>query len=528
MKKIIFTLSMIALCLTLSAQKGEPSMRCQEGFERYRSGQTEEAIQCFDQDIKSNPKAGYSYWGKGLCLIYLERYDEAAAAFQQAEKTLPKKERYMAYLSEATVWAQKNEYERALELQNTAIKSNPQEGACYQQRGNLYSLMEYYSLAIPDYRKAIELNPQDLDSYYALCNILANANLGEAMSVNEQALTIERRNVYLLTQHAQLKCMAGKYEDALDDIISAMNLGWIDDMQTVAYEIADTIPDTFFERIDAQQNKQYSEPSWSFMATNVCFHLERPKSAQKYYTAAYEISGPDAELLGALYYYDFAANDYDASLRHLQELKTDWPEYDTTYDYNWALLSTLENAGRYNEAIRIADSLHQATTYDTTFWYAMVEYRLANGQTDEALQIFNTMIDTCQMQDKPYNGRAYLYLFYKKDTAAAIEDFRKALEIDSNRVMAWYMLGNKEKSIENIKKNHDFNSTNPNELFDIAECYSLINEPALAMKFLRKSFEQGFYWGRRSYIDHVADLNPIRDLPEFKALLDEYEAKSQR
>jgi tetratricopeptide (TPR) repeat protein/S1-C subfamily serine protease len=192
----------------------------QRGGQLWRLARDEEAIKAFDEAIKQNdPKNVYLAWyGKGLALVYLGKYQPAIEALQQAINTLPKGEDLKNFHSSilqrqsgvyrslgdfSTSAGREREarenYEQALSVINQAISlvpNNPNyynekwgilsrlkrydEGlaaitqainlapraAWYGNRGNLYRYQKKYELALDEYNQAIEINPNYAMAYY--------------------------------------------------------------------------------------------------------------------------------------------------------------------------------------------------------------------------------------------------------------------------------------------------------------------------------------------------------------------------
>ncbi|MFM6375341.1 MAG: tetratricopeptide repeat-containing serine protease family protein, partial [Microcystis panniformis] len=173
----------------------------ERGGQLWRLFRYEEAIKAFDEAIKQNdPDNVYLAWyGKGLALGALDKDQPAIEALQQAINTLPKREDLKNFHSsilqqQSVVYRYLENYEQALTVINQAISlvpNNPNsynekygvlselkrydEGlaaitqainlapraAWYYNRGLLYSDLQKYDLALSDYSKAIELNPND-------------------------------------------------------------------------------------------------------------------------------------------------------------------------------------------------------------------------------------------------------------------------------------------------------------------------------------------------------------------------------
>ncbi|MFM6405620.1 MAG: tetratricopeptide repeat protein, partial [Microcystis sp.] len=177
----------------------------ERGGQLWRLFRYEEAIKAFDEAIKQNdPDNVYLAWyGKGLALGALDKYQTAIEALQQAINTLPKGEDLKEFHSsilqqQSVVYGSLENYEQALTVINQAISlvpNNPKsyiiksgvlydlkrydEGLAaitqaielaprafwYSNRGIIYYNQQKYKLALDDFNKAIELNPNYAEAY---------------------------------------------------------------------------------------------------------------------------------------------------------------------------------------------------------------------------------------------------------------------------------------------------------------------------------------------------------------------------
>lgn len=133
-------------------------------------------------------------------------------------------------------------------------------------------------------------------------------------------------------------------------------------------------------------------------------------------------------------------------------------------------------------------------------------------------------------QDYPYLYlmRGELLLLEGKKTEADA-DFEEVIQKDtiadngSCRQYALYFLGRDNEAEEWMNKIIEEDPGNYGNYYDQACLYSRMGRLEESIAALRKSFEKGY----RSF-SHIRlddDLDAVRDLPEFKALMEEYEAK---
>ncbi|MCZ8040634.1 MAG: tetratricopeptide repeat protein, partial [Microcystis sp. LE17-20A] len=122
----------------------------------------EQALTVINQAISLVPNNPNYYNEKGGVLIELKRYDEGLAAINQAINLAP---RAAWYGNRGLVYHNQQKYELALSDYNKAIDINPNFAMAYNNRGNLYQDLQKYELALDDYNKAIELNRNFAGAY---------------------------------------------------------------------------------------------------------------------------------------------------------------------------------------------------------------------------------------------------------------------------------------------------------------------------------------------------------------------------
>ncbi|MCA2945140.1 tetratricopeptide repeat protein, partial [Microcystis sp. M011S1] len=237
----------------------------QRGGQLWRLARYEEAIKAFDEAIKQNESENVylAWYGKGLMLFALREDQTATEALQQAINTLPKREDLKEFHSsilqqQSAVYRYLENYEQALTVINQAISlvpNNPNyynekwavlselkrydEGlaainqainlapraAWYYNRGNLYYYQQKYDLALSDYDKAIELNPNYAYAYYNRGNLYKNLQKYElALADYDKAIELNPNYAKAYYNRGVLYYDQKKYELALADWNKAIEL----------------------------------------------------------------------------------------------------------------------------------------------------------------------------------------------------------------------------------------------------------------------------------------------------------------
>jgi tetratricopeptide (TPR) repeat protein len=523
MKKLPIAFLLFFCCLSLFSQKNQPSENWVTCWNMVEQGQYEEAIACFDQEVKTNPKSGYNYFGKGIALAAYGAYDESLQNFEISLKLLPKSERAGVYVYMSLVNKLKGELKLALEQINSAIKLDPNDMDKYRFRGEIHELMGDTTAAIADYQHIIDIAPQEPDGYLSMCYILKDKDLGEATAVCEKGMSANRNFADFYLVHAMLKCRAEQYEVALGDLIRYINMDyWHDTIGTLFKLIADNIPETMFQYLEAQQNKQTQNTFWISMTGEMYYYLGQRYHARQCYLDAYERI-PDSTTLERLITMDLGAGEIAAAKQHLDELQRQYHLDSFEVEERKAVIAYC--SGQFDEAIHICDSL-LAIQYKDDIFIENIQLLYNAERYSELVQRLEIYLDTCQQPGTLFNTRGHAHLVLG-DTAAAFKDFHQSLAIDSNRIIPYHFLGDHEKALSQMEVFYDLNSKDGQELYTIASTYVILGELDLAMEFLRKSFQKGTYWQHRHIIGNDPDFAPLRTRDDYKALIQEYEQKEK-
>lgn len=206
-----------------------------------------------------------------------------------------------------------------------------------------------------------------------------------------------------------------------------------------------------------------------------------------------------------------------ADISKAMEKDPDWQLYVRRGDYYW-LNGDLDLAiADFNAAVE--DAPKEGYCYYRRGWtYEM------QGERKKAMEDYNMGLEMTQDYPYLYLMRGELLLLEGKKTEADA-DFEMVIQKDNGscRQYALYFLGRDNEAEEWMNKIIEEDPGNYGNYYDQACLYSRMGRLEESIAALRKSFEKGY----RSF-SHIRlddDLDAVRDLPEFKALMEEYEAK---
>jgi tetratricopeptide (TPR) repeat protein len=186
-------------------------------------GRIEEAIICFDQALKIDPRHVTSLNNKALILNNLGRYEEAVRCLDKALKIDP---RYAKALNNKAV-SLKNlgRYEEAIRYCDKALEIDPRYAKALTNKGNSLGRLGRDEEAIRCYDKALKIDPRLAATLSNKGNSLNNLDrYEEAIRYIDKALEIDPLNVDALVNKGNSLNSLGRYEDAIRCLDKALKI----------------------------------------------------------------------------------------------------------------------------------------------------------------------------------------------------------------------------------------------------------------------------------------------------------------
>jgi tetratricopeptide (TPR) repeat protein len=197
----------------------------------------EEAIALYRRIPDSSPLKRLSDLQIGLNLADLDRHEEAIAQLEQALDENPGEMR--AYLALGGVYASKEDYRSAGQVYDRAVARIEADKAAapgaaepasnwnvYYQRGIAYERQKQWAKAEPNFRKALELFPNQPQvlNYLGYSWIDMNMNLEEGMELIRKAVELRPSDGYIVDSLGWAHYKLGQYEDAVRELERAVSL----------------------------------------------------------------------------------------------------------------------------------------------------------------------------------------------------------------------------------------------------------------------------------------------------------------
>lgn len=469
----------------------------------------------------------------------------------------------------AKIFRNAEKYDNALRDVNYAIRNYKGKPAVFKStlyglRGAIYDDMERYSDAARDYQMAFKLakkdNPERVQSYmFDYAQSLYNADdLTSAENVYFQMLKIDEGDVAAMVGLSRNYMDQDKYEEAMKYIKLAESydesyseiyrfkmqildkMGKTDESVDAALKYLETDEEAptsivaefagkhytyAVAKVKAEMNKENASSNWILLLTTLYEnHGDYAKAIELYDKVETEY-GTNA-LINV-----YRANCYEEIGEYQKAIKDLTKALEIQPGNEYILSSrgdTYRSAGMYDKAIADYSEAMEIDPSRSYCYYARGWSYELSGNDAKAMADYDAGIDL----DKEF---PYLFLSrgeqYKKQgkTELAIADFEKVLDIEtiaedgSCRHYALHALGRNQEAIEWMDKIIENAPYYAGNWYDKACLLARMGRTDEALEALKTAFEKGFR--RFAHIEHDDDMEPLRNLPEYNALIRQYKGK---
>lgn len=468
----------------------------------------------------------------------------------------------------AKIYCHSDKYSSALSDLAYALKHYKGKPMVYKStiygfQGEIYNAMEHYSGAAESFKMAIKCakkdNKERVQDYmfdYAQALFLDD-RIDEAENVYHAMLKADSGDCAAMVGLARNRRDQGKFEEAIEWLEKAETydsgyadiyrfkmqvydkMGKADETVDAAlkyYEIdEDASPEYAAEyavkhytygiaKVKAEMNREDASTKWIALLTRMYEHqcdyakaLELYEKVEGEYGNHYMVSYYKSQCLREMGQFNKAIKEISKAV-----------ELTGNNRFVCSRGDIYRSAGMYKEAI--ADytvSMEEDPSSGYEYYAIGWSYELM-GDKAKALEYFNQGIDI----DKTY---AYLFvsrgdlLKEKGELDAAKADYEKVLEIDNEaedgscRHYALLGLGKEDEAVEWIDKIIESRPNDGGSYYDKACLCARIGRTDEALASLETAFKKGYR--RFAHLEHDQDMDPLRNMPRYKALLEEYKDK---
>lgn len=387
----------------------------------------------------------------------------------------------------------------------------------------LYDLKDY-SASDAVYRQMIAENEADQGAMIGLAR-----NMIERGEYKEAVVMLDKCQKYD-ADYSEIYRFKKKAYDKLGEITKAIDAGleWFeknDDASNGAIlEILKKRPNYAEASIKSRIKKSEKRFQWKAFLCQFFEETHKYAEAVKAYDDLEEEFGhyDQINLYRSNCYSELGLNEKAvADITKAMEKEADWNELVQRGEY-YRLTGDLESAiADFSAAIE--DSPKSAYAYYKRGW----SYEM-KGDRRKALEDYNMGLEMSEEYPYLYLMRGELLLF-EGNKIEADADFEQVIQKDtiadagSCRQYALHFLGRDQEAEEWMNKIIDSDPEDAGHYYDRACLYSRMGRLEESIAALRASFEKGYRSFAHIRLDD--DMDAVRDLPEFKALIEEYEAK---
>ncbi len=498
-----------------------------KGFVNFSLSQYEDALADFSCAIEMDEKYTKSIALKfrGGTYRLMKRYEEAVADFSHAIELDKKNAAVMALRGET--YQSMKRYEEALADSSRAIELDEKYTWSITNRGITYQSMKRYEEALTDFTRAIEV---DGKSTRAITNRGETYRLmeryEEALADFTRAIEVDGKSTWAITNRGEIYRLMDRYEEALADFTRAIEMDekymWAIASRGQTYQSMKRYEEAltdFTRRIELD-----GKSTWAITNRGETYRLmDRYEEALADFTRAIEM---DEKYMWAITNRGITYQ----SMKRYEEALTDFTRaIELDEKYTWAITNrgqTYQSMNRYEEALTdFTRAIELNEKYDWAIANRGQTYRLME-RYEEALADFTRAIELDEKDLWRYYQRGNIYRLLKQ-YEKALSDLNTVISNGmpdagdyATRAAIYLALREQELSQKDIEKALSLETKKPGEHYGYALALIMDKNLTEAVAELELDLTDSIYQ-RLLLIDDR--LDPIRGLPEFKALLAKYQ-----
>ena len=541
--KNLFTL--IALLLIVGVQVGYTQKKqysdynIRKAMEYIEENNLDNALQSLETHIQEFPTQPQAYLVRAFVYKEQNNFDLALMdvdRFIKYNKNKDKELTFEAYRFRGEIYMDIDENDKALIAFGDALKyaksvrkKSDVEDVLFMM-AHIYYVQKRYELADEIYNDLLQDNPAEQTAMVGLArNMIMREEYKAAIEMLNSCEKYDTDYGQIYRFRMQAYDKLGETDKAIDDAIEYYGIGDEVDVEMVesilkkhlSYALA-----KITEKINTDEDMrlrwmvfkgQIYALGYDYLSA-IGLYNQMEKEFGGYINVTYYRAQWYAEI-----------NDYDNAIAEMQKCVEETAEKKIG-PIAW-LADFYRTNGQMDEAIKWFTKLIDLMPTDAYGYYKRGWCYELMGNDEEAMKNYNAGIDV----DKEY---PYIYLMrgeqYLKqgNTAKANADFEEVIRRDTVaedgtcRMYALHFLGRDDEAVEWMDKIIENDPDNKGNYYDQACLYARMGRAQESIKALRTAFEKGYR--TFAHIEADDDLDAIRKLPEFKALIEEYKAKPIR
>lgn len=534
---VVFLLLLVGtMTSNVFAVSTKESYFIRRALEAIQSKDYETASYFLGQEVQENPTNGYAYAYLAALCDLMPGYNGAMFMFaKKAMPLLPRDEKYLKGSMDALqaqVYYEAGDTVRSLEFWERASSYEPNKSRFYGYLAEAYADMDdyqqLYELGDKMVNKIRGLNKEPLSYVIMVTALNGLKRYDEAIACADKALKLKdlgkpQTGLFHSEKAKALKAQK-RYEEAIAEAMMAARFSTGRGAK-ILIQIADSSHmEVVLDSMEAAFEREPSEMIWPLAESDIyARHNNYIQSVYQLLRGA-KVGDDAAAYSGAGEYVVHFLGDPEMGERLFRQAL----EKDSTNASAWGSLADLyHDLGRYEEAL---DAIEEALRLDPEQKSFRIPYSI-RGRVYESMHNYPLAIEAYTrslVSEKDRETWATLASLYRQmgDEASAqkmieygLIEMKKDTTMDMLLVMGDTVRA-KAKAPRMVRK-----QTSANQQYNAACMYSRMNMPEEALAALKKSLECGF----RNF-HHFAwdeDIDNIRELPEYKAMVEEYKAKAK-
>lgn len=520
----------LALTNTAGAQQQKKSMA------ETRAEMSRAVISTYTDMIKEDPSDYMSYFSRGSEYYNLNEYMKALDDINLAMRYAPADEkdlRFQCLVTRSNIYEQLHRYNDAVNDLNSALSLDPQCISCIYQLANIEYELGHYSTAGQNYQKVLRLIPRNREALFGLARVAVKENnMGMAAKYCDDAVNLAPNDSESKLQRATVRSMMQNHEGAVDDLIEVIAAG--DRNASRALRSLISLGNTNYPAVINGLSRAINASPRS----GIYYYLRAviAQSHGNYLNAITDIntiidnnldSYPGLNLTLAECYY--ALGRYDAALSNIDYAIGANADEPTYYTMKARIRIAMKD---YEGALFAAE---KALDKNPEWNNALVEKALALTGLGRASEASVALAEALMNEA----DNAYLYMLRawisgdilgEKKVAESL--YGRVLDIPqdfdlvtSYRGFAQLFSGNAEAGERWMREVLDANTDHDGSLSYYAACfYAQAGNPERALSYMEASLRNGYanYHNWMDNNDARINVAPIRNLPKFQELINRY------
>lgn len=534
MKRTILLSLAFSCCLSLSAQKTadyENSYNYKHALELLRGQENpdeEGALESLTKELQDHPKNGFAYYYIGLINSNNDKNGDALTAFTKSIEFLKKNKQWIsyAYRQRATVYLKLGKEELAHADWIASLRANPNDALTLFDRAEYYYSKKDYRKADADYDLIIKNNSSNDVAYLGKArNARDEKEYQKSIDLLNYAVKLNPQSSKNYAFRAQSYMGMKRYAEAAEDLIAAISIDSDNSAFNSLYDWKMPEVNTLITKLKIQAAKDKNNALWLYDIGIVYENNDMFVKAIDAYEKVLKMDPNDMAYARVANCYG-ELGDWDLALDAIgKAIEIDSMDV----DYLASKGDILYDMGRTEEAIATYTSYINKRPDFYGGYYRRGFMKDNKRDVDGAIEDYSTSIMLDSAYTYAYLGRGDMYML-KGNKDVAMADYRKVVEQDTvygKENMAHYALlalGEKEKAIA-FMDSVLVHSEDMGNLYDAACLYARMGDKEKSISYLEKSLEKGFR--RFAHISKDDDMDILRDMPEFKALIEKYRKKAE-